>query len=926
MAQALWITLRELRMAGIKARDIPAEAFTSSDKHTEFRALLTAYESFLTTNARGDWATVYEEAIGHPDWCPIQPQDCWTELPDVYWAPLQRRLSDAMPGERIVPAALEIPGTTIPRRVVAAGVRRVAPDASVLLAFLMAPDQRPSLHPSTSPSLSSPVSLFHAGGPEAEVEEVFRRILASGRSLDEAEVVCASPQYATLIWEKAMRYDWPVTVAQGIPASLTRPGRALIAMTEWIEDDFAAGRLRRMLQSGDLTMGQDVSISSGRAARLLVRSQAAWGRDTYRLALGRLAKSDRARAERDDVSADERESLEKRAQEADELARWIDALIAAVPMPGTDGLVDLQQIVDCARTFVDQFAARASALDAFAASSLAEAIGELRALGEFRCPLDQCLRFLRERAEGVHIGADRARPGHLRVSSLTSAAFAGRPLVFVVGLEEGRVFPAPFEDAILLDSEREGIHPALARSHDRIDEAVYAALCRMAAISAGNGATISLSYSCRDLREYRDTYASWLLLQAYRVTSGNPKAEYRDLHASLGTPKSCVPESASDALVALGESRWWLSGVARAGESSRPSVFRGYPSLGAGVRAQEARDSNAFTEFDGHVPDAGKVLDPCATELIVSPTQLEAAAECPFRHFLKRGLGVDAIEAGERDRDVWIDHLLRGSLLHDLYAQLLRRCRADERRATLPADHDWLQTRGQAALAALAIEMPPPSEEVCDRETRLFLDDLALFAEAEAALDPSHTPVGLEVAFGRAGGTDGESLAQSKHIEINIGGGLTLRVAGKIDRIDQVADATYEIVDYKTGGYWADKWKGTFAGGTRLQHALYGLAALELLKRQDKKARVAGAEYYFTSAKGGQERKRILAPSLAIVSEVLTDLRTVIASGLFVHAHDKEACKFCHYGHACGKDAVAQAEAKRGDPRLAPYEKLAAHD
>ena len=35
-------------------------------------------------------ATVYEEALKHPDWCPIQPEDCWTELPDANWNPLQR--------------------------------------------------------------------------------------------------------------------------------------------------------------------------------------------------------------------------------------------------------------------------------------------------------------------------------------------------------------------------------------------------------------------------------------------------------------------------------------------------------------------------------------------------------------------------------------------------------------------------------------------------------------------------------------------------------------------------------------------------------------------------------------------------------------------------------------------------------------------
>lgn len=956
MAVALWSTLRELRMASLRASDLASEAFVSAEKHAEICALVGAYESFLASTKRGDLATVFDEAILHPDWCPIQPDDCWIELPDVLWAPMQRRLIDAMPGERIVPDAFAIPGTTIPRRLSAARVRRAAPEASVPLAFLMSPERpapaetrqvgqlslfgptpfdspastlaqgrlsegasRPSRRVAPGPDLS----LFHAGGCEAEIEEVFRRILASGRSLDQAEIVCASPQYSTLIWEKAMRYDWPVTLAQGIAAALTRPGRALIAMTEWIEDDFAAGRLRRMLQSGDITMSDRVSISAGQAARLLVKAQAAWGRDTYRLSLGRLGMSSRTRALRDDLAADQREGLEKRARQADELAHWIGALISRVPVPDADRLIDLQQIVNCACTFVDQSAARASALDALAASSLSEAIGELRALGDFRCPLDQALRFLRERVESVTVGADRPRPGHLHVSSLTGAAFAGRPLMFVIGLEEGRVFPAPFEDPILLDIERERISPALARSTDRIDEAVYAAQSRLAAMSAEDGVTVALSYSCRDLREYRQTYASWLLLQAYRVTSGDPKATYKALHEHLGAPRSCVPASTADA---LGESRWWLHGVARAGERSRPAVFRQYPSLGAGGLAREARDSVVFTEFDGYVPAAGAVLDPCSNELVISPTQLEAAAECPFRHFLRRGLGVEAIEAGERDRDVWLDPLLRGSMLHDLYAELLRRCRADKRRAKLPEDHDWLRKRGQDVLTALAVEMPPASDEVRERETRLVLDDLALFAEAEAGLDPSRTPLAFEVSFGRADDGDDEPLAQPDPIVIDLGGGLKVRIAGRIDRIDQVGATTYEIVDYKTGRYWAPDWEGTFARGTRLQHALYGLAALELLKRQDRKASVAGAEYYFTSARGHQERKRILTPSIASVAAVLGDLREVIASGLFVHAPDDEACKWCDYGHACGKDAAARGKAKLSDPRLAPFVRLAAHE
>jgi prolyl oligopeptidase len=48
-------------------------------------------------------------------------------------------------------------------------------------------------------------------------------------------------------------------------------------------------------------MGEAVSTSAGQAARMIVKSQAAWGRDTYRLALGRYATSARTRAQRDDL-------------------------------------------------------------------------------------------------------------------------------------------------------------------------------------------------------------------------------------------------------------------------------------------------------------------------------------------------------------------------------------------------------------------------------------------------------------------------------------------------------------------------------------------------------------------------------------------------------------------------------------------------
>ena len=332
------------------------------------------------------------------------------------------------------------------------------------------------------------------------------------------------------------------------------------------------------------------------------------------------------------------------------------------------------------------------------------------------------------------------------------------------------------------------------------------------------------------MREYRETYASWLMLQAFRLKERDASKSYGDLHKTLGEAKSVVPTTPSDAAT---ESGWWLANVKPAGASVVPEVLRAFPNVAQGRNAQTQRESDAFTEFDGYVPEAGKVLDPCAASYGVSATALEEAATCGFKHFLKRGLRLDVIDDGERDGDVWLEPMVRGGELHDLYARSLRRCRDEKRRADRKRDLPWLLDIARKRLEELRIEMPPPSDEVYERETTDFLADLELFLEAEFDRPVDRTPVGLEVAFGRSYGEhddDGEPLAQSEPVEIDLGGGLKFRLTGRIDRIDQIGPSSFEVIDYKTGGYWADDWAtGVFAGGRRLQHALYGLAATKLL-------------------------------------------------------------------------------------------------
>ena len=535
-------------------------------------------------------------------------------------------------------------------------------------------------------------------------------------------------------------------------------------------------------------------------------------------------------------------------------------------------------------------------------------VAELQSLDGFTCSLPTALRFIRERVLTLHVAPERPRPESLYICTVAQAGYSGRPHVFVVGLEEGRVFPAATEDAVLLDRERADISPALRRSADRIDEAVYAMLARLA--TCGATSTVTFSYSVRDTREFRETYASWLMLQAFRLQQGHATATYHDMKVALGEPVSSIPPLRARALSDAG---WWLRSVVGSGDDGVDAVTATFTRVARGRDAEAARGSEALTEFDGLVPEAGMALDPCAPHNAFSVTELEGAAGCPFRLFLKRGLGLRPVDERERDRDIWLDPLTRGSELHDIYATALRRCRDAKRRPSLRLDAAWLRQLAEERLNDLRREMPPATDEIFERESRDFLADVDLFLEGEIE-QTSAEPVAFEVSFGRPTADEVEVLARAEPVEISLGNGLTFRLAGRIDRIDKVGPSSFEILDYKTGGFYRPDSNGTFKGGRRLQHALYGLAAVELLRARYKKPTVTGGVYYFSSRKGGRERLTIPAPAPAALTAVLADLRELIVKGAFVHAPDEGDCKFCDFKAACVNDVHAQANGEADGP------------
>ncbi len=240
MAEALWRTLRELRYAGVRSADLASRPFTGiPSKQAELTALLSSYESHLAAERIADMPFVFEESARHTDWSPVRAEDLIIEMPGTPWPPLVRNFLDLLPGIRmpvpVIPNWIGEVGMAISEKRLGGSI----------------------------PSLS----LFHAGGRDAEIDEVFRRIARAGLPLDQVEIACAASVQASFVREKAERLGWPVTLSAGLHATMTRPGRLLLRFCDWLESGFEAAELRRLLQSGDCWSRRVRRRRGGRAHR-----------------------------------------------------------------------------------------------------------------------------------------------------------------------------------------------------------------------------------------------------------------------------------------------------------------------------------------------------------------------------------------------------------------------------------------------------------------------------------------------------------------------------------------------------------------------------------------------------------------------------------------------------------------------------------
>jgi ATP-dependent helicase/nuclease subunit B len=704
------------------------------------------------------------------------------------------------------------------------------------------------------------VRFVRAAGEENEIRGALRTILRDKVPFDSAEVLYTSRDpYLALAFELTSQLAIPATFAEGIPVTFTRPGQAALGFLHWLAGDFDAARLQRIARAGAIKTGSEV-LSPFSFGRILRAAMIGWGRERY---VPRL-EAYLARLESEPEIARVRETL-----------KLVHALL---------DVVDAPSLAESTLRFLDTFAATRNEVDGMALAALRRMLHELMELPPATTSIRAAMDRLGDAIAAIHVSASNPRPGHLHVAPIRSGGWSGRTALFVLGLDDVKHPGSGLQDPILLDAERHAIGRL-----ELLGDAPARNSARLRALFArAPEARWTVSYTELDLRDRRARFPSRDLLEVYRGAKG-ADATYVQL-ATEATPVGFLENE-----VPLSPTEWWL------GQRDRDGVLAAHPWLAAGERARIARESDAITEYDGRIAVAREEIDPRLTGRVLSASQMEKMARCPFGWFLERVLKIEPVEELERVADQWLDARDFGSLVHEVLQKVMDELSAAEALPSLETHLERMHAIAEEALAEWRAEVPPGTETAFARQREELLAACEVFLRTEERGAARIVPRYFELPFGQ----DDDVFA------ISLGGGREVRLRGSIDRVDQdVATGDWEVWDYKTGSLYEyhDVWR--LKRGTKLQHAVYSRALEEILRARGLSGKVQCAGYYFPTTKGGGERSaRACEPGE--LEHALNLMFDVIGSGWFPQP-DQGSCGFCPYPDICGaKELAAERLARK---------------
>lgn len=309
-----------------------------------------------------------------------------------------------------------------------------------------------------------------------------------------------------------------------------------------------------------------------------------------------------------------------------------------------------------------------------------------------------------------------------------------------------------------------------------------------------------------------------------------------------------------DSSLMLEDAEAWLGVLgaeARGEESAAEAVPRIYPWIGHGLEAAARRRSDRYTEYDGLLPDPPypelDAFGPEARSGAVSASRIELLADAPYVYFLKHVLGVDPLEEPALEETGWLDRLHRGQIVHDTLEVFVSEIGGRPPRRN---DEELLLQILDARLDRFKERLSPPNAAIERADRHRLREDLRVFLRSELARGEAFEARHQELGFG-LGPRRSREGDRPEPVTLALGEDLSIRLRGRIDRIDRMADGSLVVWDYKTGSRRRFSEGDPLQGGTTVQWALYAAAAEQLVGGGDG---VRASGYFFTSVREMGER------------------------------------------------------------------------
>lgn len=888
---SMYQSLQELKYAGSKPSDLSDDFFQNASKAADVRRIFSGYEQILIDQKHIDHPSLLQLAITQSSLMPSKQVFIMLENPELHSLEksFMQQLIQAKGHKLSLPTVHEV------------DLSKNIQDSSI--------------------------EMFRSYGENNEMREVIRYIKENRLPFDQVAIIQTTKEpYTQLLYDLSQQFNLPVTFGGGISIKNSRPAQLYFGLLDWIQNQYSVAKLCTLLRSGYFKRLEESAPSSAVVVKRLKSAEIGWGRERYYTQFKKRLTYLEQRIKKE-LTAKQIEYAEREIKEYICISTFIEKIMKQLPDTQITHPINYASFTQALVQIIEEFAYEVSPLDKEAKYNIIEELQTLADSANEDIRVEDAILRLTELIEPLRIGSSNPKPGEIHMTHYQQGLWIQRPYTFIVGLDNKRFPGQTREDPILLDTERKNITEELSlRSNRTRDQLAH----MHQLLSLTKGTTI-LSYSSFDPVENREVFPSSLLLYLYRLNKGASDADYSELLTSLGTIKGFIPRQRKR----LDESEWWLDQLLlqRKNQEVFSTIFQLYPHIEQGVYACDHKNSARFTEYDGRIQMNNSLFDPKKNHsLVVSSSRLELLGKCPYAYFLKYVLKIETPEEIEYTPGQWLNPAQRGTLLHSVFERFYRELKNRAEKPQRAIHEKLLYHIAEECIREHKEEIPPPSELVFQSEKDEILSSCKVFLLTEEEKGVHSTPSFFELSFGRKGEMTIDLNQEVEEVEINLPSGEKFYLRGIIDRVDQLQDGTYQIIDYKTGSTYNYEEREYIKGGRQLQHTLYAIALEKILqdKQVDPRAKVSLSGYSFPSVKG--EGQRFLRPQdkREVFYEALENLLDIITHGHFGVTDDSSDCRFCDFTTICERKKYDDAVSlKHHDPEaegLSKFRRVRAYE